>query len=134
MRSVALDTSFLISFLKNPDAYKESPVHAYDEMLLPAIVVGEYRAGLFRTREGERSQRILAQFLTNPKVRAVPVTERTADLYAKVYQALRAQGRPIPQNDMWIAAAALEHGADLATQDAHFQLVPMLTVVLLGKS
>ena len=51
-------------------------------------------------------------------------------MYAKVYQALRAQGRPIPQNDMWIAASALEHGADIATHDEHFKLVPMLTVIL----
>ena len=41
------------------------------------------------------------------------------------------QGTPIPQNDMWIAASALEHGADIATTDEHFRLVPMLTVIVL---
>ena len=60
----------------------------------------------------------------------MPIGERTAEMYAKVYQALRAQGRPIPQNDMWIAASALEHGADVATHDEHFRLVPMLTVIV----
>ena len=64
-------------------------------------------------------------------MRTVPVTDRTAELYAKVYQALRKEGRPIPQNDMWIAASALEHGADLATYDEHFNLIPMLTVIML---
>ena len=39
-------------------------------------------------------------------------------------------GRPIPQNDIWIAASALEHGADLATTDGHFRLVPLLTVIV----
>ena len=48
----------------------------------------------------------------------------------KVYQALRKEGTPIPQNDMWIAASALENGADLATCDAHFRHVPMLTVIV----
>ena len=52
------------------------------------------------------------------------------DIYAKVYQALRKEGTPIPQNDMWIAASALENGADLATCDEHFRHVPMLTVIV----
>ncbi len=60
----------------------------------------------------------------------IPVAERTAEMYAKVYQELRAKGTPIPQNDMWIAASALEHGADLATRDEHFRFVPMLTVII----
>ena len=61
----------------------------------------------------------------------MPVTEATAEMYAKVFQALRDGGHPIPQNDMWIAASAIEHGADIATADEHFSFVPMLTVVLL---
>ena len=51
-------------------------------------------------------------------------------MYAKVFKALKAQGRPIPQNDMWIAASALEHGADILTYDEHFRAVPMLTVII----
>ena len=72
-----------------------------------------------------------SRFIATPSVRTVPIIDRTAELYAKVYQALRKQGTPIPQNDMWIAASALEHGADIATTDEHFRLVPMLTVIVL---
>ena len=64
-------------------------------------------------------------------VSIVPVTETTAEVYAKVFQALREDGHPIPQNDMWIAASAIEHGADIATADEHFSFVPLLPVVLL---
>lgn len=100
-------------------------------MLLPVTVIGEYRAGLFDTAKGEENKKKLAFYLSKSSVNAVPVTERTTELYAKVYQALRKQGTPIPQNDMWIAASALEHGADIATTDEHFRLVPMLTVIVL---
>ena len=73
----------------------------------------------------------LLNYISKASVDVVPATERTAELYAKVFQALRERGRPIPQNDMWIAASALEHGADLATTDEHFRSVPMLTTIVL---
>ena len=53
----------------------------------------------------------------------VASTAATADLYALVYTALRRKGKPIPTNDLWIAASSLEHGAALLTLDAHFQSI-----------
>lgn len=130
MSALVLDTNVLIPFLY--DASRFIPyVRNYDEVILPATVLGEYRAGLFATKAGERNRKALEDYLATPSVRTVPITDRTAELYAKVYQALRKQGTPIPQNDMWIAASALEHGADIATTDEHFRLVPMLTVIVL---
>lgn len=130
MKSVILDTNLLIDLFENrislPDEFRR-----YDEMLIPAIVLGEYRAGLFATKKGEANRVKLANYLSNRTVRTVPVTERTAEFYAKIYQALRKAGTPIPQNDMWIAASALEHGADVATGDEHFRLVPMLTAIVM---
>jgi tRNA(fMet)-specific endonuclease VapC len=101
-------------------------------MVLPATVLGEFKAGLFPTRAGDRNRNALDVFLQKATVKVVPITDRTADIYAKVYQALRKEGTPIPQNDMWIAASALENGADLATCDEHFRHVPMLTVIVPG--
>ena len=92
--------------------------------------LGEFKAGLFPTRAGDRNRNALDVFLQKATVKVVPITDRTADIYAKVYQALRKEGTPIPQNDMWIAASALENGADLATCDEHFRHVPMLTVIV----
>ena len=130
MKGVILDTNLLIDLFE-----KEIPLPSefvrYDSLFLPVTVIGEYRAGLFDTKRGEENKRKLAYYLSRSSVRTVPVTDRTAELYAKVYQALRKQGTPIPQNDMWIAASALEHGADLATRDEHFRLVPMLNVIVL---
>ena len=56
-------------------------------------------------------------------------TDRTADEYARLKEALAKAGALIPENDLWIAAYALEHGLPLITRDAHFARVPGLTVL-----
>jgi len=129
MKRLVLDTNTLIPLLRNAADYAHL-FKTYDEVILPAIVLGEYKAGLSETKTGEKNRQSLADYLADPNVRVAPVTDRTADLYAKVFQALRKESTPIPQNDMWIAASALEHGADLATRDDHFRHVPMLTVIV----
>ena len=129
MTSIAIDTSLLIKVLSGMVKFP-SFFARYDRILLSSIVIGEYRAGLFNTRTGIENDRKLKEYMGRQSVDVVPVTERTADMYAKVYQALRREGTPIPQNDMWIAASALEHGADIATHDEHFRLVPMLSVII----
>ena len=129
MKRLVLDTNVLIPLLRNAANYSHL-FRTYDEVILPAIVVGEYKAGLFATKTGEKNRQSLSDYIEDPNVRVVPITDRTSDLYAKIYQELRKKGKPIPQNDMWIAASALENGADLATGDAHFRHVPMLTVIV----
>lgn len=60
----------------------------------------------------------------------LPVTLETADRFSRVASALREQGTPIPTNDIWIAAQALESGAELLSFDGHFARVPGLAWVL----
>jgi predicted nucleic acid-binding protein len=129
MKSVILDTNLLIDLFEK-QVFLPQDFNQYDNIVLPATVIGEYRAGLFDTKKGEENKQKLAYYLSRSTVSTVPITDRTAEIYAKVYQALRTIGRMIPQNDMWIAASALEHGADLATKDEHFRLVPMLTTIV----
>ena len=130
MSSVVLDTIVLIRMLAAMDRIPAS-FSQYERVLIPSVVVGEYRAGLFANNAGIHAARKFDEYTGRATVDTVPVTDRTAELYAKVYQALRAKGTPIPQNDMWIAASALEYGADIATHDEHFCLVPMLTVIVM---
>jgi hypothetical protein len=61
-----------------------------------------------------------------PRVRLVPVIADTAERYALIYAYLRQKGRPIPTNDLWIAASAMEHSAELLTADGHFLHVPQI--------
>ena len=130
MNAVMLDTNVLIRILAALERIPAS-FSQYEKVLIPSIVIGEYRAGLYATHACIESARKLDEYTGRATVETVPITDRTAELYAKVYQALRKGGTPIPQNDMWIAASVLEHGADLATYDEHFHLVPMLSVVMM---
>ena len=130
MNGLVLDTNVLIDLFEG-ECTLSTEFSCYERILIPSIVIGEYRAGLFPTKNGDVNRRKLEAYLDNAAVEESPVTARTAELYAKVYQALRKNGRLIPQNDMWIAASALEHGADIVTKDEHFKAVPMLTVITL---
>lgn len=128
MKPLAIDTNVLIDMLEK-DSCPQRDFEKYDRLLILATVVGEYRAGIEDTRRGRSILAKFQDYLSKASVSVVPVTERTAELYAKVFQALKERGKKIPQNDVWIAASALEHGADLATSDEHFRAVPMLEVL-----
>jgi tRNA(fMet)-specific endonuclease VapC len=91
-----------------------------------AVVLGELYSGF---RAGDRwaeNTAQVAQFLSKPSVRVLNVTEETALRYAEVDVYLRTKGRPIPRNDVWIAAVALEHGLQLLTLDDRFREIPLL--------
>ncbi len=65
----------------------------------------------------------LQQFLANPAVDVLAVTEDTVGVYADIVLDLRKAGTPVPANDIWIAAIAARHGAPVVTYDAHFQSI-----------
>ena len=90
------------------------------EILLPIVVLGEL---LYGFRNGSRYARNVAdldEFLASRHVSVPPTTRTTADRYARVAAALRAKGRPIPSNDIWIAACTMETGSQLISYDRHF--------------
>ncbi len=94
-----------------------------DEVLFSAIVVGEQLFGYRRGSHYDRNLSELRSFLERPYVSFVPVGQVTAERYSRIAAALRAKGRPIPTNDVWIAAHAMETGADLVSDDSHFEHV-----------
>ena len=113
------------------DAALRDLVRAADEVLLSAVVIGEQ---LFGFRRGTRYEENLAQlrtFLNHPQVRFLPVGQVTADRYSRIMAALRAKGRPVPTNDAWIAAHAMETGADLVSADRHFEHIDGIALVQL---
>jgi tRNA(fMet)-specific endonuclease VapC len=98
-------------------------VRRSQEVLLSTVVAGEL---LYGFRCGSRFQRNLGEleeFAGNAFVRVVPVTMTTADRFGRVAAALRATGKPIPTNDIWIAAQAMETGAELLSFDEHFSSI-----------
>ncbi len=119
---VLLDTS-AYSFLIR--GYEETleVVRDADEILLSVVSVGELLYGFRLGNHFERNFAGLRSFLQEPRVSVVSVGHTTADRYSRIAAALRAKGRPIPTNDIWIAAHAMETGADLISADKHFEHV-----------
>ena len=95
-------------------------VETADEVLFSSIVLGELHLGF---RGGDRLEANLADlraFLQLDHVRAVPVDVGTAEIYGRLARRLRQMGTPIPTNDIWIAAHAVQYEAGLVTTDRHF--------------
>lgn len=122
-----LDTSAYAAFKRGHEE-AASALRKYPEILLPSIVLGELWAGFEVGSKREQNRQELHEFLASPRVALAPVTGETAARYAAIYAYLRANGRPIPTNDLWIAALAMEHGATLLTADVHFLHVPQILV------
>ncbi len=98
-------------------------VRGAEEVLLSTVVLGELLYGFRYGSLYERNIDGMRAFLDNPYVSVVPVGATTADRYSRIAASLRAKGRPIPTNDVWIAAHAMETGADLVSADGHFEHV-----------
>jgi tRNA(fMet)-specific endonuclease VapC len=116
---ILLDTNAYSALLRGIESVVERVTRA-EEVLLSTVVAGEL---IFGFRQGTRLRKNLAEFdtfLENPHVTVVPVSLATADRFGRIAVALRAKGRPIPTNDIWIAAHAMETGADLLSFDTHF--------------
>lgn len=119
MRPIALDTNAYAAFKRGEDAVV-AVVRRSPALLVSTVVLGELLGGFAAGSREAANREELSRFLESPRVKLVACTAATADLYALVYAALRRKGRPVPTNDLWIAASALEHGAALLSLDAHF--------------
>ncbi len=109
-------------------------VRIAEEILMSAIVIGELMYGFRWGSKFEQNSSELRSFLDSSYVSFVPVGPVTADRYARIAASLRSKGRPIPTNDIWIAAHAMETGADLVSADTHFEHVDGIAWVPLTTS
>jgi tRNA(fMet)-specific endonuclease VapC len=128
MKRVLLDTNAYVAFKRGVPAVVEL-IQLADEVIVSTVVLGELLAGFASGEREARNRAELAQFLGASRVSVVPADEGTADFYARVFALLRSKGRPIPVNDLWIAATALQHGLLLATLDNHFEAIEGLMTV-----
>ncbi len=129
-RPFLLDTSFLVDSLQRGSRVP-TEIERSETLFVSQISIGEYKAGLDDTLRGRRDREAIRAFLRLPNVSEITLSSATSDLYAKVFRALRAAGKPIPVNDIWLAAQALEHGAVLVSRDRHFEAVANLQTMIL---
>ncbi len=121
-----IDTNALSAFFDG-DAGVKAKLGSVDAVFLPVIVIGEYRFGLHGSRLRSKRGTTLDAFARRCTVLAV--AESTTPHYAVVRHHLKKAGTPIPENDVWIAALALEHGLPVLSDDAHFDLIPQISRV-----
>jgi predicted nucleic acid-binding protein len=120
---VILDTNALSAFVDGDGSLAQALSRA-SHLAIPVIVLGEFRYGI----AGSRHRAAYAKWLEThlPQFDVLAVTEATAVAYADLRVALKESGRPIPANDAWIAALALQHRLPVLSRDEHFDAVPGL--------
>jgi tRNA(fMet)-specific endonuclease VapC len=130
---ILLDTDAYSGLMRGSETVAARARRA-EGILLSSVVVGELLYGFRNGNRYEENRSQLEAFLANRFVQFLPVTFATADRFGLIGAALRRKGTPIPSNDIWIAAHALETGADLISIDDHFRHVDGLSFVHLRES
>lgn len=125
---ILLDTNRYRDFCEGEPA-TVGIIRRTETIFLPFIVLGELRAGFSLGSRGMENERILTRFLNKPRVQILYADEDTTRHYANLYRQLRSQATPIPVNDLWIAALAVQHDLYLCTRDSHFSHLPQIPVM-----
>jgi len=120
---VILDTNALSAFVDGERRIGQI-LRRQTRAAIPVIVLGEFRYGIAQSKYRSAYEAWLESEL--PYFDILVVTEETAVAYAELRVVLKRSGRPIPANDAWIAALALQHRLAILSRDEHFDVVPGL--------
>lgn len=115
-----LDTNALSAVADGETAALELVARA-DRIALPVIVLGEYRMGIAESRHRASYESWLREWIA--AVTVLNIDERTTDSYSTIGIELKQKGKPIPTNDLWIAALCRQHSLPLVSRDRHFDFV-----------
>jgi len=131
MTRLLLDTSAYSAFMRGRQAVVTA-VQEADRVYLNPIVLGELRAGFAAGTRSEENATELRSFVGSARVEVLPVDGETSLFCAAIASSLRESGVPIPANDLWIAATAMQHGLCVVTTDGHFGRVKQVIVRWIG--
>lgn len=127
MRKLLLDTNAYVAFKEGRPAAVEV-MRLAAEIGICSVVIGELLAGFVCGNRESRNRLELARFCASPRVRRIFIDDETPELYALIYKQLKSIGQPIPTNDLWIAATAMQQGSAVFTYDKHFDAIANLAV------
>ena len=126
--SVIIDTNAYAAFKKGEKKAVEV-IENCDTVFISSIVIGELLSGFVLGSKEKRNRNELAEFLNLEKVRQINVDNATAEYLAQIFKELKRKGKPIPTNDMWIAAAAKQYQLKVFSYDSHFRNIDALVVI-----
>ncbi len=115
-----LDTNALSAFADEDPAILTILAQA-EQVAVPVVVLGEYRYGIAQSRNKAGYSTWLDNLL--PDCMALDINEKTTLYYADIHLELRRAGRPIPTNDIWVAALSRQHRLSILSRDRHFDFV-----------
>lgn len=123
---VSLDTNIISALLKG-DAQIANKIDESDEVYISAIVIGELQYGAQYSTQVKKNTADINKLATRYTILNTDL--ETAVIYGQIKAKLRKQGTPIPENDIWIAACAIQYGLELSTKDRHFKEVEGLSIL-----
>ena len=101
-------------------------VQTATEVHIPFVVLAELKVGFGQGKRKIETERLLNQFLSQSGVHVAFPDATTVDVYSNLFVDLKARGRPLPLNDLWIAALSVQHGWTLYSRDKHFDHLPQV--------
>ena len=128
MRNLLIDTNIYAHALRG-DSEVVTILQKANQIGVCPITIGELLSGFKGGSRERQNIEELGEFLDSPRVLIYPINEETAEFYAEILNNLKAAGKPIPTNDMWIAAVTFHHGLNLFSKDQHFKQIPGLMLI-----
>lgn len=125
--NILLDTNIVIGLFANEETVL-AHLSETDSVFIPSVVLGELYFGAYKSAHGEDNVRRIDELAS---ANAVLVCDAvTANYYGRIKKALRDKGKPLPENDIWIAAIAQQHGLAIASRDQHFREIENLPLLV----
>jgi predicted nucleic acid-binding protein len=122
MRKVLIDTNIYSAFKRN-DPVIVSMFQHLDFIGINVTVLAELYVGFKGSKREKRNRTELEDFMNSSRVHFINHDRDTADFYAQIFDSLKKKGTPIPTNDIWIAASAIQSGLALFSLDNHFSYI-----------
>lgn len=113
-----LDTNIIVALFKGDESVR-TKIAASAEVFVPAIAIGELYYGAQHSAKVVKNMKQVREFAAASTV--LPVELTTAEHYGQIKNELKTKGRPLPENDVWIAAIARQHSLTVVTRDQHFK-------------
>ncbi len=125
---IAIDTNRYVDFCKGEPKIV-SQVRAAKHIFIPFVVLAELRAGFLCGKKQELNIKTLSKFLNSDRTSVLFADEQTTHHYARLFSQLKKIGKPVPTNDLWIAAVVVQNDLTLSTRDKHFHYFEQIPLI-----